>query len=65
MRNQGIAQMYTLGPQKAAEALYDIQWDFWIQEFKKMSCSRTATFELTSRLNDDKKLVPHQSRPEV
>ena len=28
MRYQGMAQMYTLGPQKAAEALYDIQWEF-------------------------------------
>jgi hypothetical protein len=28
MRNQGMAQMYTFGPQKAAEALCDIQWDF-------------------------------------
>ena len=27
-RNQGMAQMHALGPQKEAEALYDIQWDF-------------------------------------
>jgi len=28
MRNQGLAHMHTLGPQKAVEALYDIQYDF-------------------------------------
>jgi hypothetical protein len=65
MRNRGMAQIHTLGPRKTKEALHDIQWDFWIHEFKKMSCGRTATLELTSRLNDDKKLVPHQSRPKV
>jgi hypothetical protein len=66
MRNRGTAQMHTVGPQEAVEAtnrhaLYDVRWNF--SEFKKMSCSRIAKFELTSPLNDDKKLLPHQSRP--
>ena len=61
MRNQGMAQIHTVGPQEAVEALCDGQWKF--TEFKKMSCSRIATFDLTSPLNGDKKLLPHLSRP--
>jgi hypothetical protein len=61
MRNQGMAQMHTVGPQEAVEALYDVQWN--LTEVKKMSYSHIATFELTSPLNGDKKLVPHLSRP--
>ena len=62
-RNQGIAQMHAVGPQEVVEALNDSQWNF--SEFKKMSCSRIAAFDLTSPLNDDKKLLPHQSRPKT
>jgi hypothetical protein len=66
LRNQGAARTPTVGPQEAVEAVnrhavYDIQWNF--SKCKKMSCGSIATFELTSPLNDDKKLLPHQSRP--
>jgi len=59
-RNQGMVQMHTVGPQEAVEALCDVQQNF--SEVKKMSCSRITTFELTSPLKGDKKLLPHQSR---
>jgi len=60
MRNEGMEQMHTVGPQEAVDALYDNQWKS--KEFKKMSCSHIATFELTSPLNRDKKLLPYHSR---
>ena len=61
VRNQGMAQKHTVGPQAAVEAPCDVQWNS--SELKKMSYSRIATFELTSPLNGDKKLVPYQSGP--
>jgi hypothetical protein len=61
MRNQGVAQMHSVGPEAAVETVYDVQWN--LPEFKKMSCSCIATFELTSPLNGDKKMVPYHSRP--
>jgi hypothetical protein len=66
MRNGGAARTQIVEPQETVEAinrraLYDIRWSF--SEFKKMSPSHISTFELTSPLNDDKKLLPHQSRP--
>ena len=53
----------TLLDHRKQRKLCGIQWDFWIQVFKKMSYSHNATLELTSCLNDDMKLVQHQSRP--
>jgi len=61
MRNEGMTQIHSLGPQKAVGSLCDIQWNF--SECKKMSCGDIATFELTSPLNGDKKPLPYQSRP--
>lgn len=61
MRDQGMAQIPTVGPQEAVQALCDVQWNF--SGVKKLSRSRIATFELTSPLNGDKQLLPYQSRP--
>jgi len=61
MRNERMTQMHSVGPQETVEVLCDIQWNF--SECKKMSCGHIATFESTSSLNGDKKLLPHQSRP--
>jgi len=61
MRNEGMTQMHSVGPQEAVEALCHIHWGF--SECKKMSCGHIATSEPTSPLNGDKKLLPRQSRP--
>jgi hypothetical protein len=50
MRNGGAAWTQIVEPQETVEAinrraLYDIQWSF--PEFKKMTCSNTATCEIT------------------
>jgi hypothetical protein len=60
MRSEDMKQMHTVGPQEAVDTLNDNQWKS--AEVKKMSYSRIATFELTSPLNRDKKLLPYQSR---
>jgi hypothetical protein len=62
VRNQGMAQTHTAGPQEAVAGLCDIQWDF--SECKQMPPRRFAAFELTSPLHGDKKLLQHHSRPD-
>lgn len=65
-RSGGAVEMHSAWPQEEAEAteepaLYGIQWSF--PEPRKRSYNHIAKFALSCSLNDDKKQVPHQSRP--